>query len=455
MTERAPLRVAIVIAVAVFATGCAVSPVAGPSGRYAEPIGTAPVIDNDTPYTPMLDCLAGKIADTEKPRIAVGEIRDHTGKYSEYGGAKVTQGAALMAVSALARLGVPLVERLDTGVADRELKLANNNLISDADNVRLIYPGAIPGSDFYLVGGITELNYNLRSVAADAFYSSGGVGARLYVLNLALDLRLVETQSLRIVDVVSYQKQISRPRSPGRDLRILRQQSLRRFHRGTRARANAVGRAGDDREGHRRTGTQAVWTGPRRLCAIPSTRGMVFAAQPTGAYKMKALLITTSAVALLASQALANGNGNGPSNGGTETTNRVLNGQLNLTEPYVEGDVDLQKINGQANVDVSDQIDSVNGKVMSTSSHVTRQINNGTVRAAASVGNNAHNRAADVTAAAIGNHAHDRQRHQPVRPGNGPSEPVRMAYIRAQYPLRPPCATSRQTFVERRLDTTR
>ncbi len=118
---------------------------------------------------------------------------------------------------------------------------------------------------------------------------------------------------------------------------------------------------------------------------------------------MKALLITTSAVALLASQALANGNGNGPSNGGTETTNRVLNGQLNLTEPYVEGDVDLQKINGQANVDVSDQIDSVNGKVMSTSSHVTRQINNGTVRAAASVGNNAHNRAADVTAAAIGN----------------------------------------------------
>ncbi len=208
MTERAPLRVAIVIAVAVFATGCAVSPVAGPSGRYAEPIGTAPVIDNDTPYTPMLDCLAGKIAETEKPRIAVGEIRDHTGKYSEYGGAKVTQGAALMAVSALARLGVPLVERLDTGVADRELKLANNNLISDADNVRLIYPGAIPGSDFYLVGGITELNYNLRSVAADAFYSSGGVGARLYVLNLALDLRLVETQSLRIVDVVSYQKQI-------------------------------------------------------------------------------------------------------------------------------------------------------------------------------------------------------------------------------------------------------
>ncbi len=206
MTERAGIRAAAVLA-AGLVSACAVAPVAGEDGRYAEPIGTAPVIDNATPYSAELDCLAARRPEAA-PRIAVGPIRDYTGKFSDFGGRKITQGAALMAVSALARLGLPLVERLEIETAETELKLANNNLVSDAGAVRLIRPGEIEGSDLYLTGGITELNYNLRSVAGDLFYSSGGIGGRLYVMNVALDLRLVETRTLRVVDVVSYQKQI-------------------------------------------------------------------------------------------------------------------------------------------------------------------------------------------------------------------------------------------------------
>ncbi|MEM8596076.1 MAG: holdfast anchoring protein HfaB [Pseudomonadota bacterium] len=208
MIERATMRAAALLLSGALVSGCSVSPVADETGRYAVPIGTAPVIDNGTPYTPTLDCIAEAIADAERPRVAVGDIQDFTGKYADYGGAKITQGAALMAVSALARLGLPLVERLDISVAEQELKLANNNLISDAGDLRLIQPGSIPGSDYYLVGGITELNYNLRSVAADVFYSSGGIGGRLFIMNIAIDLRLVETATLRVADVVSYQKQI-------------------------------------------------------------------------------------------------------------------------------------------------------------------------------------------------------------------------------------------------------
>ncbi|MEL6220790.1 MAG: CsgG/HfaB family protein [Pseudomonadota bacterium] len=208
MIDRAKTLPAMLLLSAALVSGCGISPVADKTGRYAIPIGTAPVIDNGTPYTPTLDCISEEIAGSDLPRIAVGEIGDYTGKFSDLGGAKITQGAALMAVSALARLGLPLVERLDMAVAERELKLANNNLVSDAGAVRLIRPGSIPGSDYYMIGGVTELNYNLRSVAADVFYSSGGIGGRLFVMNVAVDLRLVETSTLRVAEVVSYQKQI-------------------------------------------------------------------------------------------------------------------------------------------------------------------------------------------------------------------------------------------------------
>lgn len=197
------------MALVALAGGC-VAPVADSTGVYARPIGAAPVIDNDTAYSRSLTCLRGEIARTNRPapRIAVGEIGDYTGKYDEDSGAKVTQGAALMAISALARLGLPQVERLDMRVAEAELRLANNNLIGARGGVRPILAKSMPGSDLHVIGGITELNYNIGSTALDVFYRQGGVGAQLYVLNIAVDLRLVRTETLEVVDVVSYQKQI-------------------------------------------------------------------------------------------------------------------------------------------------------------------------------------------------------------------------------------------------------
>ena len=209
----------------VLLSGC-VSPVAGPDGRYAAPIGNAPVTANPTPYSAALVCL-GDYARTHNlpsPRIAVGRISDYTGKEESEGGRKVTQGASLMAISALAKAGARLVERYDTSVSELELKYANNKLVSDAEGpvpegqpipYRRITAGQVPGSDFYLVGGITELNFNIRSAGIDANAGEvattgikGGFRGRIYVMNIGLDLRLVETRSLEVVDVVSYQKQI-------------------------------------------------------------------------------------------------------------------------------------------------------------------------------------------------------------------------------------------------------
>src|SRR5271154_2656773 len=206
-------------------SACA-SPIAGPSGLYAQPTGNAPVVANPTPYSSALVCEAefARAHSLNAPRIAVGRIADYTGKYEADGsGRKLTQGASLMAMSALAKAGVPLVERYDTSVSERELKYPNSKLISDkpvaGGNVpadfRRIMAGQVPGSDFYLAGGITELNFNIASNGINA--DGGGTnttdlkgtgGATTYIMNVGLDLRLINTRTLEVVDVISYQKQI-------------------------------------------------------------------------------------------------------------------------------------------------------------------------------------------------------------------------------------------------------
>jgi curli biogenesis system outer membrane secretion channel CsgG len=201
-----------------------ISPVPRADGTYTTPIGGAPVIDNETPYSQTLRCMGAQLRASGRaaPRIAVGNIADYTGKFESDGsGRKLTQGAALMAMSALSKAGVRLVERFDTSVAELELKYANNKLIGDTpaaqagNDFRRIFAGSIPGSDYYLIGGITEMNYNIRSASADAFLGAtsigglrGAVGLKLFVMNVGLDLRLINTQTLEVVKVISYQKQI-------------------------------------------------------------------------------------------------------------------------------------------------------------------------------------------------------------------------------------------------------
>ncbi|MGV3577789.1 holdfast anchoring protein HfaB [Brevundimonas sp.] len=213
----------IAVAAAALLSAC-VSPTAGPGGLYARPIGNAPVTSNPTPYSTALYCLAdyARRYNLPSPRMAVGRIGDYTGSVSADGGRQITQGASLMAFSALGKAGAQLVERYDTSISEMELRYANNRLIGDQGgtpedpNYRRILAGQVPGSDFYVIGGITEVNYNIRSAGFDAGMGetdtdvpgSGILQGKIYVMNIAMDLRLVQTTTLEVVDVISYQKQI-------------------------------------------------------------------------------------------------------------------------------------------------------------------------------------------------------------------------------------------------------
>lgn len=186
-----------------------------------------PVTDNTTPLERAFTCMSERIqAQTHKPlRLTVGQVEDYTGKFSEQdGGHPITQGGSQMVISALGKLGdsVRLFERFDTSVADREQNYRDNRRLGDgqehtvpADNggeqrVPWIpyFGGTVMQTDYFIVGGITELNWNVATGGAEARIDGMGPRARTYTVNVAADLRIVDTESLEVMGTTSLQKQI-------------------------------------------------------------------------------------------------------------------------------------------------------------------------------------------------------------------------------------------------------
>lgn len=212
--------------IGLLATGAAIcgpTAAATASELYAKPYSEAPATRNPTGYTPALICLATQRPHTPLPRIAVGRISDMTGKVDFASGARISQGASLFAITALGKAGFPVVERLDNTVAEIELNYARQHLLSDTperagqspDNYRRIYAGQIAGSSYYIVGGVTELNANIASSGLNGTAGERedggtriGVSRQTYVVNVAIDLRLVNSRTQEVIDMVSYQKQV-------------------------------------------------------------------------------------------------------------------------------------------------------------------------------------------------------------------------------------------------------
>lgn len=192
------------------------SVIQGPSPRH-----------NGTPLDSALACLSHRIVAGNPGKaplsIAVGDIKDYTGKYSTGDGNVLTQGGALMVYSALGKLGgaVDVRERFDTRVAELELAYTDRRQLGDGNQHQLAdgkgqravpwlpyYGGSILKSDYYIIGGLTELNYNIQSGGIEAQVNQIGPRFRVFTMNVGADLRIVETRTLRVVRAVSLQKQI-------------------------------------------------------------------------------------------------------------------------------------------------------------------------------------------------------------------------------------------------------
>ena len=91
-------------------------------------------------------------------------------------------------------------------------------MISEAgeptEDYRKVFTGSIAGSDYILLGGITELNFNVHSDVREARIGPVVGGERHYAMTVALDLRLVNATDLSVVNLVSQRKIIR-----GREIR--------------------------------------------------------------------------------------------------------------------------------------------------------------------------------------------------------------------------------------------
>ncbi|MGE5475235.1 MAG: CsgG/HfaB family protein [Bacteroidales bacterium] len=177
--------------------------------KNVDPLFTAPVTNNDTPYSKCLGAL-GVQAGSNLPVFAVGEVADKTGQFQATGNGTSTvlsQGVSEMVMSALFKTRkAKLVERYDLRIPLAQAKMAEQKLTSAETAIR---PGTVRGSDFVLMGALTELNYNVTSGGARLAVGGIGGGGRTVVINVGLDLRVVNSRTFDVPYVISLQKQIT------------------------------------------------------------------------------------------------------------------------------------------------------------------------------------------------------------------------------------------------------
>ena len=183
------------------------------------PLGSA-VRDNRTPMEAALACFGDQLSAKGGPQrvITVGDVKDFTGKYSISEGNAITQGGALMVYSALGKIGgtVSIAERFDPTIAERELGYTDRRQLGDGNVYEVngnkvpwvpYFGGSITKSDYFIVGGITELNYNIASGGGNAAFNNIGFKGRTFSENVAIDLRIVDSRTLMVVKTVSLTKQ--------------------------------------------------------------------------------------------------------------------------------------------------------------------------------------------------------------------------------------------------------
>lgn len=220
MTRRAIYGITLLAALAV--SGCV------PGSKLQLSPDETPMVlgsrarQNTTINTETFRCFDGKIAARKKPRlnVAIGNIADYTGKVSDTEGAMITKGGSLMLFSALGLMpqSIRLHDRFDTSVTDLEMTYINARQLGDGQTHEVdgtevpwmpYYGGSIQKSDYTILGGITEVNFNISSGGYSAQINQVGPRKRSFTMSVAADLRMIRTDSLVVVATSSFQKQFT------------------------------------------------------------------------------------------------------------------------------------------------------------------------------------------------------------------------------------------------------
>ena len=230
---RAAFAPAFLAAASLVLSGCAQFSFRKPGPDSAQIIVGPSVTNNSTLLEKTFACYRSALMAAESASgggkidplsISVGEVRDYTGKSSINEGMYITQGGALMVMSALGHLSpsVRIHERFDPRIAELELIYGDKRQLGDGQMYGVpgnggmqrvpwtpYFGGTILSSRYFIVGGITEVNWNIQSGGIQAYINQIGPAARVFTANIAADLRIVDTRSLVVLHAVSLQKQVT------------------------------------------------------------------------------------------------------------------------------------------------------------------------------------------------------------------------------------------------------
>lgn len=223
---RPPLSASLVLAASALTLfGCADTTLRRVAPESAPVLQGPAVSGNGSPLDSSFACFRDRMLERPSGPLAVGvgEVRDFTGKSSINEGATITQGGSLMVMSALGKLGrsVRLHERFDPRVGELELIYTDRRqlgdgrtyTVPDGNRARQVpwlpyMGGSILQSQYFIVGGITEVNWAVQSGGFSARVNGVGPRARSFTMSIAADLRIVDTRSLVVAHTISLQKQV-------------------------------------------------------------------------------------------------------------------------------------------------------------------------------------------------------------------------------------------------------
>ena len=183
-----------------------------------EPLQGPSITENNTHYTSGLSCVSDRIKLSRKIKVTIDQIPDKTGKVNSAEGYKITQGVESMAITALSKIkAIQVVERRNISSFNTETALMEKKRIGDNRRYKLsnghsirykpMLSGKIHSADYYITGAVTEVNYNIYSGGKLLNISGLEFGSKTVMMNVAMDLRIVNVQTLEVIDSISLQKQ--------------------------------------------------------------------------------------------------------------------------------------------------------------------------------------------------------------------------------------------------------
>lgn len=159
--------------------------------------------ENVTTATQLLAALPEK---EEKHKIAIYEIADKTGQYTEIGSNIVSQGATEMLVTALIRSRqFEVLDRLNFGNFMTEQTLVEQERTITGQGPSI---GGLLGADYVIAGAVTEYQIDKRTGGLGLLVGGKGGVQEYAVASCALDLRVTNTTSGKVVWARSLKKEI-------------------------------------------------------------------------------------------------------------------------------------------------------------------------------------------------------------------------------------------------------